>query len=73
MNTEPVVTVASITAGVTALLTLLTAFGVFNLTAEQQFAVMGVVAVLAPLATILARKWAYSPATVAQIKRDVIQ
>lgn len=48
MTTEPLVTVASITAGVTALLGLLVAFGL-DLTTDQTAAVLGVVGVVAPL------------------------
>ena len=70
MNSEPVLTVAGVTSAVTALLALLTSFGVFDLTADQKFAVMGVVAVLAPLVVILARRWTYSPETVAQIRAE---
>lgn len=48
MKNEPAVTVASLTAVVTALLALLTAFGL-NLSQDQTAAILGVVAVLAPL------------------------
>lgn len=48
MKNEPAVTVASITAVVTALLALLTAFGL-SLSQDQTAAILGVVAVLAPL------------------------
>lgn len=48
MNREPLVTVASITAGVAALLTLLVAFGV-DLSGDKQTAILGVAAVVAPL------------------------
>lgn len=48
MKNEPAITVASITAGFTALLALLAAFGL-PLTDEQTAAILGVVAVLAPL------------------------
>ena len=47
-NTEPAITVAAITAGVTAVLALLAAFGL-PLTDQQQTAILGVVAVIAPL------------------------
>jgi len=46
---EPLITTAGITAGVTAAIALLVAFGV-DLTTEQQTAILGAVAVLAPLA-----------------------
>lgn len=48
MKNEPLITVASITAGVTALLALLVAFNV-PVTPEQQVAILGVVAVAAPI------------------------
>lgn len=48
MKNEPAITVASITAGVTALLALAAAFGL-QLSDEQQAAILGVVAVVAPL------------------------
>jgi hypothetical protein len=48
MSNEPLVTVASITAGVAAILGLLVAFGV-QLTGDQEKAVLGVAAVVAPL------------------------
>lgn len=47
MKNEPLVTLASITAGATALLALLVAFGI-PITQEQQVAILGVVAVVAP-------------------------
>ena len=57
-------TVASITAFAVAVLALITAFGV-PLSGGQREAILGVLAVVAPLVTILARRWTYSPATVA--------
>lgn len=66
MKKEPVVTVASIAALVAAVLALLAAFGL-PLTHGQTEAILGVVAVLAPLATIVARRWTSSPATVAEL------
>lgn len=48
MNREPVVTVASITAAVAALIGLLIAFGV-DLSDDQQKAILAVVAVAGPL------------------------
>lgn len=48
MKTEPAVTIGSITAGVTAALALLVSFGL-SISADQQTAILGVVAVLAPL------------------------
>lgn len=56
MNTEPVVTVASITAAVAAALALVVAFGL-PLTEDQQKAILGAAAVLAPMvAAYFARK-----------------
>lgn len=56
MKNEPVITVASITALVAALIALLIAFGV-NLSDQQQAAIMGVVAVVGPLvAAFIARR-----------------
>lgn len=52
MKREPLVSVASITAAVGAVLTTLVAFGV-DLTEDQQKALTGLVAVLAPLAVAL--------------------
>lgn len=65
---EPVVTVASVTALVAAVLALLAAFGL-PLSGGQREAILGVVAVLAPLVTIAARRWVYSPATVAELTK----
>jgi hypothetical protein len=56
MKNEPVLTIASITALATAVVTLLVAFGL-PLTQDQQQAVLGFVAVVAPLvAAYFARK-----------------
>lgn len=56
MKSEPVVTVASITAAVAALIGVLVAFGV-PLTDDQQKALLGLVAVVAPLvAAVIARR-----------------
>ena len=60
MKNEPAITVASITAGVTALLALLAAFGL-PLTEEQRTAILGVVAVLAPLAVGLIARRSVTP------------
>ena len=60
MKTEPLVTLASITAGATALLGLLVAFGV-PLTEEQQVAVLAVVAVAAPFVVALAGRGKVTP------------
>lgn len=51
---EPVITTATITAAVTAVIALLVAFGL-PVTNEQSAAILGVVAVLAPLAVIISR------------------
>lgn len=53
---EPVLTVASITAGVTAIIGLLVAFGL-DLTEEQRTAILSIVAVVAPLIVVYARKF----------------
>lgn len=60
MKTEPLVTLASITAGATALLGLLVAFGV-PLTEGQQVAVLAVVAVAAPFVVALAGRGQVTP------------
>lgn len=67
MDREPVVTVAWIGSAVAAVLTLLVAFGV-DMTKEQTAAVLGLVAVAAPVvAGYVARRWAYAPATMREI------
>ena len=48
MNREPVLTPAAISSGVAAVVALLVAFGL-ELSADQTAAIMGVVAVVAPL------------------------
>ncbi|GAB3817598.1 hypothetical protein [Micromonospora zhanjiangensis] len=66
---EPLVSVGAITAGVTAVLALLIAFGL-NISDGQQSAILGVVAVVAPLVAALAgRSRVWSPATVARLMR----
>lgn len=66
---EPLLTVGSITAGVAALIALVTAFGL-DLSVEQQTAILGVVAVLAPLVVAaVGRSRVYSPATVSRLLR----
>lgn len=66
-STEPLWTVGSITAGVTAILALLVAFGL-ELSTEQKTAILGVVAVAAPLiVTMVGRGKVYAPATVARL------
>jgi len=63
MKTEPLVTVASITAAVTAFLALLAAFGL-PLSDTQQTAVLGVVAVTAPLVVALLTRPRVTPTPV---------
>lgn len=60
---EPLITTASITAAVTAVIGLLVSFGV-PLTGDQQTAILGVVAVLAPLAVALVARHKVSPVDV---------
>lgn len=61
MNSEPLVTVASLTAAVSALLALLVAFGL-DLTDGQNVAIMGAVGVLAPLVVAWAARGKVMPA-----------
>jgi hypothetical protein len=64
---EPLITVGAITAGVTAVLALLVAFGL-SLSADQQAAILGVVAVVAPLVvSLVGRGRVWSPASVARV------
>ena len=68
-STEPLFSVASMTAVATTLIALLVAFGL-PISADQQTAILGVVAVLAPLVVVVAgRSKVYSPATVARLLR----
>ena len=60
MNNEPLWTVAGITAAVTALIALLTAFGL-DLTEAQSNAILGVVAVLAPTVVALVARSKVTP------------
>lgn len=65
---EPLLTIAGVTAGVTATITLLVSFGV-NVTDEQQIAILSIVAVGAPvLVAVVGRTKVYSPATVAELE-----
>jgi hypothetical protein len=67
---EPVLSVGAVTAGVSALIALLVAFGV-DLTEAQTTAILGLVAVAAPFVVgVLARRRAYAPATVARLLRS---
>ncbi|MDI5942547.1 hypothetical protein ABUL04_27450 [Micromonospora harpali] len=64
---EPLLTVGGVTAAGAAVLSLLVAFGL-PVSADQQTALLGLVAVLAPLVVaVLARGRVYSPATVADL------
>ncbi|PMC76766.1 hypothetical protein [Brachybacterium sp. UMB0905] len=55
-NPEPLVTTAGVVAAAAAVIALLVAFGV-ELTDAQTEAILGVVAVVAPLVVIVARRW----------------
>lgn len=67
---EPLWSVGGITAAVTAVLALVTAFGL-PLTDAQQAAILGVAAVAAPLVVALVgRGKVFSPATVARLTRE---
>lgn len=60
MNNEPLWTVAGITAAVSALIALLTAFGL-DLTEGQTNAILGAVAVLAPTVVALVARSKVTP------------
>ena len=62
MSSEPLVTVASITAGVAAIIALLVSFGI-PVTPEQQTAILGVVAVVAPVVVALVARGRVTPNT----------
>ena len=63
MKEEPAVSVGSITAAVTAVITLLVAYGA-DINQEQQTAILGVVAVIAPVIVgIVTRSRVYSEAS----------
>lgn len=65
---EPLITLASITAGVTALLALLVAFGI-PITQEQQVAILGVVAVVAPMVVaVIGRRFVTANANVVEYR-----
>lgn len=55
MTKEPLVTIASITAAATAIISALVAFGI-NLDQAQTEAIMGLVAVVAPLIVAVAAR-----------------
>lgn len=59
VRTEPVLTTASITAAVSAVIGVLVAFGV-PLSDGQTEAILILVGVIAPLIVIVARKWTWS-------------
>lgn len=62
-KTEPAVSTASITGAVTAVIALLVAYG-FDISEDQQVAILGVVAVLAPvIAGIVTRYQVFSPSS----------
>ncbi|MFV2087073.1 hypothetical protein [Micromonospora sp. LOL_021] len=69
-STEPLWSVGGVTAAVTALLGVVTAFGL-PLTEAQQAAVLGLAAVVAPLiVALVGRARVYAPATVERLIRD---
>lgn len=68
-NTEPVITTAGVTSAASALVVLLVAFGV-PLTKEQTTAILGLVAVAAPLIVISARRWTVPAGTVVERVKD---
>lgn len=65
MGSEPVVTTATITATATAILALLVAAGL-DISDELRMAILGVIAVLAPLVVIVARRWTVPTARVVE-------
>lgn len=72
MYREPSLTIGTITAGVVAVLALLTAFGL-GISDDQQSAILGAVAVAAPfIVGAVVRGKVYSPATADQLKADTI-
>ena len=70
MRNEPLLTAGAIASVISALLVLLSSFGV-PLTPEQGEAINGFVAVVAPIAVALVgRHFAYGPETVKRIRRE---
>lgn len=66
-QSEPLLTVGTITGFAVALVTLLIAFGI-HLTGDQRTAILGVVAVAAPFVTaVVGRTKVYSPRTVVNL------
>lgn len=61
MKNEPLVTRATVTSAVTAILALLVAFGV-DLSNEQRAAVLGIAAVVAPLVVAAVTRHRVTPA-----------
>ena len=64
-TTEPVITTATVTSVATALITLAVALGA-PISKELQVAILGVVAVIAPLIVIYARRWTVPAAQVVE-------
>lgn len=70
-NTEPAQIVGYLTSAATAIIALLVAYG-FDISQDQQSAILGVVAVVAPVvAALLIRSRVYAPETVQEIVKDV--
>ena len=73
MAKEPAGIVGTITSGVTAVLALLVAYG-FDISQEQQVAILGVVSVIAPvIAAIVTRHNVYAPDTVQRAMNSAAQ
>ena len=69
MKTEPAAIIGGITAFVTALLALLVAYG-FDIDQAQQSAILGLVAVVAPVVAGVAIRFnVYAPATVEKVEQ----
>jgi hypothetical protein len=67
MNREPAAIVASITGAAVAIIALVVSFGL-DISNDQQSAILGVVAVVAPLvAGLVIRGKVFAPATVARV------
>lgn len=72
-QTEPLITVGSIVAIVSAILVFLKSFGV-DITADQQDAIRNIVAILAPVVlAFVARQFVYSPASTERIQQAAYQ